>query len=229
MTRFYSLLHSYQLLNICMLWNFRTLPWNVGRHIPSCCLCPQMTKFKSVRPWLQKGSQADDSRWNWGQLHICVCMCVLGEGANHRPSAMSACVWASNWGGVDYIREELRLPEKRESGSSQPQEQTLCLQRNCHLGLSPAQGPQDTRKTQGTDERFFSGDFERTSGAGATLLWHRVVELPKGREGGEGTHPLASRLSLWLLQPGPQSGSSGLQSLLAVTHSPSVTSHPSWK
>lgn len=84
------------------------------------------------------------------------------------------------------------------------------------MGLSPAQGPQDTCKTQGTDERFFSGDFERTSGAGATMLWHRVVELPKGREGGRGMHPLASSLSLWLLQPGPQSGSSGLQSLLAV-------------
>lgn len=64
------------------------------------------------------------------------------------------------------------------------------------MRLSPAQCPQDTCKTQGTEERFFSVDFERTLGAGATLLWHGVVELPKGREREEGEHPLTSSLSL---------------------------------
>lgn len=38
----------------------------------------------------------------------------------------------------------------------------------------------------------------------------------QGKGGGEGMHPLASSLSLWVLQPGPQFGSSGLQSLLAM-------------
>lgn len=54
-------------------------------------------------------------------------------------------------------------------------------------------------------------------GAGASLLWHRVVELPGGSERkGRGASLSLPAAAFLPRQPGPQFGSSGLQSLRVV-------------